>query len=273
VRKKPALAGLAVSGVLAVVLGAVAVGLAVLATQAETARKVAEDARDQVAEQKKEVEAARDGEAAQRQAAEQVRDQLAGEQTRTAEARDEAVKQKELAEKAKEAAEKAQSAAEKAQAAEAEARRQVEREREKLAVSEYGVTMRVADQEWRDKNVAAMRALLDGADPKLRNWEWRYLNRLSDPSLLTLKGHSGGVTSASFSPDGTRIVTGSGDKTAKVWDAKTGAEVLTLKGHTDAVVAASFSPDGTRIVTGSHDNTAKVWDSRPLTAPSAPEKK
>ena len=38
--------------------------------------------------------------------------------------------------------------------------------------------------------------------------------------------------SASFSPDGSRIVTASEDRTAKVWDAGSGAEVLTLKGHT-----------------------------------------
>ena len=42
------------------------------------------------------------------------------------------------------------------------------------------------------------------------------------------------VTSASFSPDGSRIVTASADETAKVWDATTGAEVLTLKGHTES---------------------------------------
>ncbi len=68
------------------------------------------------------------------------------------------------------------------------------------------------------------------------------------------------VFSASFSPDGSRIVTASYDKTAKVWDAKSGAEILTLKGHTDYVHSASFSPDGSRIVTASGDKTAKVWD-------------
>ena len=41
------------------------------------------------------------------------------------------------------------------------------------------------------------------------------------------------------------------DKTAKVWDARTGTPLLELKGHTGAVTSASFSPDGTRIVTGS----------------------
>ena len=66
----------------------------------------------------------------------------------------------------------------------------------------------------------------------------------------------------SFSPDGTRIVTGSDDKTAKVWDARTGTPLLDLKGHTGGVTSVSFSPDGTRIVTGSEDKTAKVWDAR-----------
>ena len=63
-----------------------------------------------------------------------------------------------------------------------------------------------------------------------------------------------------FSPDGKRIVTGSEDKTVKVWDAETGQEVLALKGHTDDVSSVAFSPDGKRIVTGSEDRTVKVWD-------------
>jgi WD40 repeat protein len=140
--------------------------------------------------------------------------------------------------------------------------RQIERERDKLAVFEYGRTMQVAHQEWKDGNQAAMRALLDNTNPILRGWEWSYLNRLYDPSLLTFKGHTQEVTAASFSADGTRIVTGSVDNTAKVWDVRTGAEVLTLDGHTGYVHAASFSTDGTRIVTGSLDNTAKVWDAK-----------
>jgi WD40 repeat protein len=80
--------------------------------------------------------------------------------------------------------------------------------------------------------------------------------------LFTLEGHSGGVMSASFSPDGRRIVTGSDDQTAKVWDAATGEELLTLKGHKEWVISAAFSPDGRRIATGSADLTAKIWGSR-----------
>ena len=77
--------------------------------------------------------------------------------------------------------------------------------------------------------------------------------------------------SASFSPDGSRIVTASDDKTAKVWDANTGAELFSLKGHTGPVHSASFSPDGSRILTAAYHFSAetlsmltdvKVWDAR-----------
>ena len=77
---------------------------------------------------------------------------------------------------------------------------------------------------------------------------------------LTLTGHDAGVYSAVYSADGQRIVTGSGDKTAKVWDAKTGQELLTLKGHDNLLWSAGYSPDGQRIVTASWDKTAKVWE-------------
>jgi WD40 repeat protein len=74
-----------------------------------------------------------------------------------------------------------------------------------------------------------------------------------------LKGHTSPVTSASFSPDGKRIVTASYDKTAKIWD-RSGKLVADLKGHTSDVRSASFSPDGKLLVTASSDNTAKIWD-------------
>jgi WD40 repeat protein/tRNA A-37 threonylcarbamoyl transferase component Bud32 len=103
---------------------------------------------------------------------------------------------------------------------------------------------------------------LGNVPPDERGWEWRYLKRLSCGGLFTLYGHTHFVDSASFSPDGTRIVTGSFDQTAKVWDAQTGILLLDLKGHTRPVTSVSYSPDGTRIVTGSWDRTAKVSDAR-----------
>ena len=71
---------------------------------------------------------------------------------------------------------------------------------------------------------------------------------------------SGVVNSAAFSPDGSRIVTASEDKTARIWDAATAKEIAVLRGHDDAVMSAAFSPDGSRIVTASADKTARIWD-------------
>ncbi|MEE3371248.1 MAG: hypothetical protein VX346_18080, partial [Planctomycetota bacterium] len=77
---------------------------------------------------------------------------------------------------------------------------------------------------------------------------------------LTIKGHAAQVNSVSFSPDGIRLASASGDKTVKVWDVATGQEMLTLKGHNDVVLSVSFSPDGTKLASASIDKTVKVWD-------------
>ena len=77
---------------------------------------------------------------------------------------------------------------------------------------------------------------------------------------LTLKGHTGSVTSVAFSPDGQRLASASRDGTVKVWDAATGQEIRTLKGHTGGVMSVAFSPDGKRLASASADETVKVWD-------------
>jgi WD40 repeat protein len=68
------------------------------------------------------------------------------------------------------------------------------------------------------------------------------------------------VTSAAFSPDGSRIVTTSEDKTARVWDVATGKEIYVLRGHEAPVLSAAFAPDGWHIVTASDDKTVRIWD-------------
>ena len=78
--------------------------------------------------------------------------------------------------------------------------------------------------------------------------------------LQTLTGHTNSVCSASYSPDGTKIVSASYDETIKIWDANTGSCLQTLTGHTDAVCSASYSPDGRKIVSASKDKTIKIWD-------------
>ena len=78
-----------------------------------------------------------------------------------------------------------------------------------------------------------------------------------------LTGHAGPVTCLALSTDGLRLVTGSGDKTARVWDLSAadpvaGAKVL--RGHEGPILCLALSPDGRRLVTGSYDHTVRVWD-------------
>ncbi|KAJ7142327.1 WD40-repeat-containing domain protein [Mycena epipterygia] len=76
-----------------------------------------------------------------------------------------------------------------------------------------------------------------------------------------LRGHTDWVTSVHFSPDGTQIVSGSFDRTVRIWDAQTGAVIVRpLEGHTSGVISVCFSPDGRQIVSGSIDGTVRIWD-------------
>lgn len=67
--------------------------------------------------------------------------------------------------------------------------------------------------------------------------------------------------SVTFSPDGRKVLIGSGDKTAVLSDARTGQVLHTWK-HEDWVVSVAFSPDGRQVLTGSHDQTAVLRDAR-----------
>ncbi len=94
-------------------------------------------------------------------------------------------------------------------------------------------------------------------------------------TIATLEGHKWAVLCGQFSADlptlddegragvgGQRVITGSKDGTAKIWDATTGKLLVELAGHTAAVTCVAFSPDGSRALTGSQDNTCKLWDSQ-----------
>jgi tetratricopeptide (TPR) repeat protein len=94
-----------------------------------------------------------------------------------------------------------------------------------------------------------------------RNW----LFSKSEPMC-----HERPVYSARFSPEGTRVVTTSGDNSAQVWDPATGKAISEPMRHEGRVHSAQFSRDGTRVVTASLDGSARVWDAttgKPISEP------
>lgn len=89
--------------------------------------------------------------------------------------------------------------------------------------------------------------------------------------LVEFIGHSDSLRSATFSSDGARILTGSMDQTARLWDAKSGALLSVLEGHNDPIVSVAISPDGSRALTaGSSDFTARLWELSIVAEPYMP---
>ena len=71
---------------------------------------------------------------------------------------------------------------------------------------------------------------------------------------------AGVAGSLDVSPDEKRILVGLDDRTARVYDAATNAQLLVLRGHQDILTWAAYSPDGRKIVTSANDKTARIWD-------------
>ncbi|GAA6008102.1 hypothetical protein JCM11491_001885 [Sporobolomyces phaffii] len=92
-----------------------------------------------------------------------------------------------------------------------------------------------------------------GTDGRVCTWE------ASSFRLRSTGSHEDAVTSLSFSPDTPRFLTGSADKTLKLWDYRTGTCVKTLLGNRDIVHAVSLSKDGKVLVSGSEDGSVRTF--------------
>lgn len=78
--------------------------------------------------------------------------------------------------------------------------------------------------------------------------------------LVSINREEDCIQCAAWNPQGTRIITGGKDGTARIWDAENGQELMILSGHEGMLNHAAWNPSGTQIVTASNDATARIWD-------------
>ena len=87
----------------------------------------------------------------------------------------------------------------------------------------------------------------------------------------SIPGHGAAILAVQFSPaNSNKLLTGSGDATARIWDCDTGTPQYTLNGHTSWILVVSWSPDASIIASGSMDNAVRLWNpntGQPLGSP------
>jgi WD40 repeat protein len=92
-------------------------------------------------------------------------------------------------------------------------------------------------------------------DQSVRLWETR-----TNLCLKTIQGHSNGVWSVAFSPQGTTLASGSQDGVIRFWNSKTGKCIKKFFAHSSWIWSVTFSPNSQLLASGSEDQTIQLWD-------------
>jgi WD40 repeat protein len=105
------------------------------------------------------------------------------------------------------------------------------------------------------------RVLVTSVQPRIvRKWSNSEIYNPLEACVMVLEGHSDVVCSLVISPDTAFAISGSYDKTVRVWDLRSGECTQVLEGHSSWVTSVSISPDASFVVSGSLDKTLRVWD-------------
>jgi eukaryotic-like serine/threonine-protein kinase len=260
-------AALVTSAAFAVLLIGDAIGGTWMAFRENSMRVTSDQNAVLAAENAQRAQAEADNAEAERRVAEQQRKLAEAEKGRADANAARADQGRQQAEKARNGAEAEKRRAD-ANAAEAERRRAEavsERNRaEKLSRQAerrvYAVQIAGAHRDWDNNDVEGAWQHLDKCRTDLRAWEYDYLLTLFTRNQMTLKGHKAAVQSVSFSRDGNRIVSGSGDGTIRIWDVESGQSIAILDGQSGPVSSVVFSPDGKQVVSASWGRVFNLWD-------------
>jgi WD40 repeat protein len=87
-------------------------------------------------------------------------------------------------------------------------------------------------------------------------------DRVTGKPLRVLPGHIQKIGAGVFSPDGQKLVSGSEDRTLKIWNVNNGLLVHTLTGHSGAVRSVAYASSGAMIASGGEDRTVRLWDAK-----------
>jgi WD40 repeat protein len=281
--RRPALAGVYALAVTAAVLCGLGAGAAWLWQRAEEARREAAGSRDAIAAEKEETEKAlRQAEDA-RQATERALHDTEAARSETAQARDRLDAEKKQTESALRAAQQAREATERALRETEAARSETAQARDRLDAEKkqteralkaeeaarqeairalYLRRISLAYAEWRDNEQGRAEQLLEECPPALRQWEWRYVRRLSRAYARVLDAHTAAVNAVAVNPAGTRFATASTDRTVRIWDARSGEQLQLLRGHVSKVNCVTFDPQGEWLASGDDAGNVRLWDAR-----------
>lgn len=136
--------------------------------------------------------------------------------------------------------------------------RQAHAAAEDLRRAAYIHKINLAQAAWEDGRPRVMKELLYACPAELRGWEWAHLAACADQSLRRLRGHTGWIVSAALTRDGRRLVTGSHDRTIRMWDLESGSTVW-MHGLATRVEGVTLSPDDRLVASVTHAGVIQVW--------------
>jgi len=220
--------------------------------QAARADKEARNARVAEGDAKKQRDQARDSE---KQAVAAEKQAVAAEQQALA-AEKQATEQRNIAVDAEKRAQADRDKALAAEQAEATLREQEEKLRKQREYEAYIAQIGLVAAKIDENAFGYAAQLLEECPSPLRNWEWGRLMHLCRQSTQAF-AEEGPIDSASFSPDGKQVITGSWEGNARIWDVATGKAIHNIK-HGMYVHAVAYSPDGRLVATGSNDKDGEL---------------